>query len=142
MAIERTLGIIKPNAINDNVIGKIIGHYEDAGFKVAAMKMTHLTKEKAEGFYIEHKERPFFGGLVNFMTSAPCILMVIEGDNAVLRNREIMGDTNPADADEGTIRKLFAKSMQANAIHGSDSQTSAEREIAFFFEKGEIFSRF
>ncbi len=142
MAIERTLGIIKPNAITDNIIGKIVSHYEEAGLKIAAMKMVHLTKEKAEGFYIEHKERAFFGGLVNFMISAPVVLIVIEGENAVLRNRELMGDTDPAEAAEGTIRKLYAKSLRANAIHGSDSMTTAAREVAFFFEKNEIFSRF
>lgn len=141
MLIERTLGIIKPNATEDNVIGKIIAMYEDNGLLVSGMKMIHLSKEKAEGFYIEHQERPFFGGLVNFMTSSPVVLLALEGENAILKNREIMGSTNPAEALEGTIRKLYAKSLQANAVHGSDSLTSAEREIAYFFEKSEIYSR-
>ncbi len=142
MAIERTLGIIKPNAVNDNVIGKIIAHYEREGLRIAALKMTHLSKERAEGFYIEHKERPFFGGLVSFMTSGPVVLMVLEGENAVLRNREIMGPTNPSEADEGTLRKLYARSMEMNAIHGSDSLTSAEREVSYFFDRSEVEPRF
>lgn len=141
MLIERTLGIIKPNATEDNVIGKIIAIYEENGLLVSGMKMIHLSKEKAEGFYIEHKERPFFGGLVNFMTSAPVVVLALEGENAILKNREIMGATNPSEALDGTIRKLYAKSLQANAVHGSDSLTSAEREIAYFFEKAELYSR-
>ena len=109
MATEQTLGIIKPNAVLDNNIGNIMAMYEKSGLRIAAAKFTLLSKEKAEGFYIEHKERPFFGSLVGFMTSAPVVLLVLEGENAVLRNREIMGATNPAEADEGTIRKLYAK---------------------------------
>lgn len=140
--MEKTFSIIKPNAVEANVMGKIIDRFESEGLRVAAAKLTHLSKEKAEGFYIEHKERPFFGSLVSFMTSAPVMLMVLEGDNAVEKNREIMGATNPADAEEGTIRKLFAKSIEANAVHGSDSPTSAEREISYFFDKNEIFDRF
>ena len=142
MATEQTLGIIKPNAVLDNNIGNIMAMYEKSGLRIAAAKFTLLSKEKAEGFYIEHKERPFFGSLVGFMTSAPVVLLVLEGENAVLRNREIMGATNPAEAEEGTIRKLYAKSIEANAVHGSDSTTSAEREISYFFEKNEIQNRF
>ena len=136
--VERTLSIIKPNAVEDRNIGNIIARFEKEGFRIAATKMTKLTKEKAEGFYIEHKERPFFGSLVSFMTSAPVVLMVLEGDNAVDRNREIMGATNPAEAAEGTLRKLYAKSIEANAVHGSDSQASSEREISYFFDREEI----
>jgi len=142
MAIERTFGIIKPNAVLDNNIGNIMSHYEKAGLRIAAAKFTQLSKEKAEGFYIEHKERPFFGSLVGFMTSAPVLLVVLEGENAVEKNREIMGATNPAEAAEGTIRKLFAKSIEANAVHGSDSLASAEREVNYFFDKNEIVGRF
>lgn len=140
--MEKTFSIIKPNAVEANVMGKIIDRFESEGLRVSAARLTHLSKEKAEGFYIEHKERPFFGSLVSFMTSAPVMLMVLEGDNAVEKNREIMGATNPADAEEGTIRKLFAKSIEANAVHGSDSPTSAEREISYFFDKNEVFDRF
>jgi nucleoside-diphosphate kinase len=142
MSTERTLGIIKPNAVLDNNIGNILAMYENAGLRVAAAKFTLLSKEKAEGFYIEHKERPFFGSLVGFMTSAPVVLVALEGENAVLKNREIMGATNPAEAEEGTIRKIYAKSIEANAVHGSDSLTSAEREINYFFDKNEIQGRF
>jgi len=142
MAIERTLSIIKPNAVGDNNIGNIIARFEKEGLRIAAAKFTHLSKEKAEGFYIEHKERPFFGSLVGFMTSGPVMLMVLEGEKAVDRNREIMGATNPADADEGTLRKLYAKSIEANAVHGSDSTTSAEREISYFFDANEVNSRY
>lgn len=142
MAIERTLGIIKPNATQDNNIGNIIAYYETRGLKIAAMKMIRLSKEKAEGFYIEHKERDFFGPLVRFMTSGPVVVLVLEGEQAVMKNRELMGATNPSDAKEGTIRKLYASSIEANAVHGSDSLASAEREVAYFFEKAEIFSRF
>jgi len=142
MAIERTLSIVKPNALLDNNIGNIIAHFEKEGLRIAACKLTQLSKEKAEGFYIEHKERPFFGELVNFMISAPVVLMVLEGENAVDRNREIMGATNPADADEGTLRKLYAKSLGENAVHGSDALASAEREVSYFFDKNEVCSRF
>jgi len=141
MAVERTFSIIKPNAVEASNIGNIIARFEKENLSIAAAKMTQLSKEKAEGFYIEHKERPFFGSLVGFMTSGPVILMVLEGENAVLRNREIMGATNPEEAAEGTLRKLYAKSLEANAVHGSDSQASAEREISYFFEKSEIHSR-
>lgn len=141
MAVERTLSIIKPNALQDNNIGNIISRFEKEGLRIAACKLTHLSKEKAEGFYIEHKERPFFGDLVTFMTSAPVVLMTLEGEDAVNRNREIMGATNPAEAAENTLRKLYAASIEANAVHGSDSQASAEREIAYFFDKNEVHSR-
>lgn len=139
--MEKTFSIIKPNAVLDNNIGNIIARFEKEGLRIAAMKITSLSKEKAEGFYIEHKERPFFGELVTFMTSAPVVLMVLEGENAVDRNREIMGATNPADAEENTLRKLYAKSLGENAVHGSDSQTSAEREINYFFEPTEVTDR-
>jgi nucleoside-diphosphate kinase len=141
MAIERTFSIIKPNATADNNIGNIIAIFEKNDLRIAAAKFTTLSKEKAEGFYIEHKERPFFGELVDFMTSGPVMLMCLEGENAVARNREIMGATNPAEAAEGTIRKLYAKSIGENAVHGSDSPASAERELAYFFEANELQSR-
>ncbi|MBK27013.1 MAG: nucleoside-diphosphate kinase [Halobacteriovorax sp.] len=140
--MERTLSIVKPNAVEDNNIGNIIARFEKEGLRIAAAKLTRLSKEKAEGFYIEHKERPFFGSLVSFMTSGPVVLMALEGENAIARNREIMGATNPAEADEGTLRKLYAKSLEANAVHGSDSKASAEREIAYFFDKNEVCDRF
>ena len=142
MSKERTLCIIKPNAINDNNIGNILKRYEAEEIRISGLKMTHLTKEKAEGFYIEHKERPFFGSLVSFMTSSPVILVVLEGENVVLKNREIMGSTNPAEAEEGSLRKLYASSIEANAVHGSDSLTSAKREIDYFFTKEDLFERY
>ncbi len=140
--MERTFSIIKPNAVADNNIGNVIARFEKEGLRIAALKLTHLSKEKAEGFYIEHKERPFFGSLVGFMTEGPVVLMVLEGDNAVEKNRKIMGATNPAQAEEGTLRKLYAKSIEANAVHGSDSLASAEREINYFFDKNEVKARF
>jgi nucleoside-diphosphate kinase len=140
--MERTFSIIKPNAVADNNIGNIIGRFEKEGLKIAALKLTHLSKEKAEGFYIEHKERPFFGSLVGFMTEGPVVLMVLEGENAVEKNRKIMGATNPANAEEGTLRKLYAKSIEANAVHGSDSQAAADREINYFFDKNEVQARY
>ena len=139
--MERTFSIIKPNAVADNNIGNIVARFEKEGLRIAALKLTHLSKEKAEGFYIEHKERPFFGSLVGFMTEGPVVLMVLEGENAVEKNRKIMGATNPANADEGTLRKLYAKSIEANAVHGSDSLAAAEREINYFFDKNEVFAR-
>jgi len=142
MAIERTFSIIKPNSTLDNNIGNIIATFEKNGLKISAAKFTNLSKEKAEGFYIEHKDRPFFGELVEFMTSGPVLLMALEGENAVLANRDIMGATNPAEAAEGTIRKLYAKSIGENSVHGSDSAAAAERELAYFFEKSEIVDRF
>ena len=141
MAVERTFSIIKPNAVEAANIGNIIARFEKENLSIVAAKMTNLSKEKAEGFYIEHKERPFFGALVSFMTSGPVVLMVLEGEGAVSRNREIMGATNPEEAAEGTLRKLYAKSLEANAVHGSDSMASAEREISYFFEKTEIYSK-
>lgn len=138
MSIERTFSIIKPNAVKKNCIGKIIDRFESAGLKVAAAKMLTLDAAKAEGFYAEHRERPFFGSLVSFMTSGPVLLMVLEGENAVARNREIMGATNPANAAPGTIRKDFADSIEANAAHGSDSPESAKREISYFFFGSEL----
>jgi nucleoside-diphosphate kinase len=140
--MEKTFSIIKPNAVLDNNIGNIIARFEKEGLRIAAAKLTQLSKEKAEGFYIEHKARPFFGELVSFMTSGPVLLMVLEGENAVDRNREIMGATNPAEAADNTIRKLYAKSIGENAVHGSDSQASAEREINYFFDRNEVVSRF
>lgn len=140
--MERTFSIIKPNAVADNNIGNIIARFEKEGLRIAALKLTRLPKEKAEGFYIEHKERPFFGSLVGFMTEGPVVLMVLEGENAVEKNRKIMGATNPANAEEGTIRKLYAKSIEANAVHGSDSQAAADREINYFFDKNEVQNRF
>ena len=142
MAMEKTFSIIKPNAVQKNVIGEIISRFEKKGLRVAAAKFTKLSKEKAEGFYIEHKDRPFFGSLVRFMTSGPVLLMVLEGENAVTLNREIMGATDPAKAAAGTIRKDFADNIEANAVHGSDSPKSAEREISYFFDKSELVSRF
>lgn len=139
--MERTFSIIKPNAVEDNNIGNIVARFEKEGLRIAAMKLAKLSKEKAEGFYIEHKERPFFGSLVSFMTSGPVVLMVLEGENAVEKNRKIMGATNPANAEEGTLRKLYAKSIEANAVHGSDSLASADREINYFFDKNEVVAR-
>jgi nucleoside-diphosphate kinase len=142
MAIEKTFSIIKPNATQDNNMGNIIAMFEKNNLRIAAAKFVKLSKEKAEGFYIEHKDRPFFGELVEFMTSGPVMLMCLEGEDAVAKNREIMGATNPAEAAEGTIRKLYAKSIGENAVHGSDSPQSAERELAYFFEKSELIDRF
>jgi nucleoside-diphosphate kinase len=133
MAIERTLSIIKPDAVAKNVIGEIESRFEKAGLKIVEMKMKQLSKEDAEGFYAEHSERPFFADLVAFMTSGPVVVQVLEGENAVAKNRELMGATNPKEAAEGTIRRDFAESIDANAVHGSDSATSAEREINYFF---------
>ena len=141
MALETTFSIIKPNAVKKNAVGKIITRFEDNGLEVVAAKMMRLPREKAEGFYIEHKDRPFFESLIRFMTSGPVLLMALRGENAVLRNREIMGATDPAKAAAGTIRKDFADSIEANAVHGSDSVTSAQREIAYFFDKNELCAR-
>ncbi len=135
MAIERTLSIIKPDAVAKNVIGEIVSRFEKAGLQVVEMQMKNLSKEEAEGFYAEHRERPFFADLVAFMTSGPVVVQALEGENAVLVNRDLMGATNPKDAAEGTIRRDFAESIDANAVHGSDSTTSAAREIAYFFGK-------
>jgi nucleoside-diphosphate kinase len=133
MSIERTLSIIKPDAVAKNVIGEIYTRFEQAGLKIAAAKMLQLDDESAGGFYAEHKERGFYKDLIEFMTSGPVMVTVLEGEGAVLMNRDLMGATNPADAEAGTIRADFAKSIDANAVHGSDSATSAEREIGYFF---------
>jgi nucleoside-diphosphate kinase len=138
MANEKTFSIIKPNSVKKNNIGAIIDRFETRGLRVAAAKLTKLSKEKAEGFYAEHKARPFFGSLVSFMTSGPVLLMCLEGENAVALNREIMGATDPAKAAPGTIRKDFADSIEANSVHGSDSLDSAKRELAYFFEPSEF----
>jgi len=139
MSIQRTLSIIKPDATSRNIIGKIIDRFEDNGLKVIAGKLIHMDESKAAGFYAEHKERPFFPSLVKYMTSAPVFVQVLEGDNAVLKNRELMGATNPSEADLGTIRADFAETIDANAVHGSDSAESAAREISYFFDESEIF---
>lgn len=141
MAIERTISIIKPDAVAKNVIGDIYSRFEKAGLKVVASRMLHLTQEQAEGFYAEHKERPFFGALVSFMTSGPVMVQVLEGEGAVLKNRDLMGATNPAEADAGTIRADFAESIDENAVHGSDSTESAAREIAYFFTEDQVCAR-
>ncbi|WP_207063749.1 nucleoside-diphosphate kinase [Motiliproteus sp. SC1-56] len=133
MAIERTLSIIKPDAVAKNVIGKIYSRFETNGLKIVEAKMLTLDRELAEGFYAEHKGRPFFEALVEFMTSGPVMVQVLEGENAIAKNRELMGATNPKEAAEGTIRADFAESIDANAVHGSDSPASAEREVAYFF---------
>jgi len=138
MATERTFSIIKPNAVKKNAIGDIIHTFETQGLKVAAARLSMLSKEKCELFYAEHKERPFFGELVSFMTSGPVMLMCLTGDNAVLKNREIMGATDPKKAAAGTIRAKHGDSMGENAVHGSDSLASAERELAIFFDKHEL----
>ena len=139
MTIERTLSIIKPDATSKNIIGKIIDRFEENGLKVVAGKLIHMDQAKAAGFYAEHEGRPFFPNLVEYMTSAPVFVQVLEGDNAVLKNRELMGATNPSEADPGTIRADFAETIDANAVHGSDSEDSAAREISYFFDDSEIF---
>lgn len=141
MALERTLSIVKPDAVAKNVIGEIYSRFEKAGLKIVAAKMQQLTQEQAEGFYAEHKERPFFADLVRFMTSGPVTVQVLEGENAVALNRDLMGATNPQEAAAGTIRADFAATIDANAVHGSDSPESAAREVAYFFETDEICSR-
>lgn len=141
MAIERTLSIIKPDAVSKNAIGQIVSRFEAAGLRVVAMKMLHLSDALAGGFYAEHKERPFYGDLVGFMTSGPVVVQVLEGDNAIAKNRELMGATNPKEAAAGTIRADFAESIDANAVHGSDSPESAAREVAYFFDASEICAR-
>ena len=139
MTIQRTLSIIKPDATSKNIIGKIIDRFEESGLKIIAGKLIHMDKEKAAGFYAEHDGKPFFPNLVEYMTSAPVFVQVLEGDNAVSKNTELMGATNPNDADPGTIRADFAETIDANAVHGSDSAESATREIAYFFDDNEIF---
>lgn len=138
MSKERTLSIIKPDAVAKNVIGQIYQRFEDAGLKIVAAKMKHLSRKEAEGFYAVHSERPFFGELVEFMTSGPVMIQVLEGDNAIGQNREIMGATNPKEAAAGTIRADFAESIDANAVHGSDAPETAAVEIAYFFAATEL----
>jgi len=141
MAVERTLSIIKPDAVAKNVIGEIYTRFERAGLKIVAAKMTWLARPDAEGFYAVHRERPFFKDLVEFMTSGPVMIQVLEGDNAIIKNRDLMGATDPKKAAPGTIRAEFAQSIDANAVHGSDGPETAETEIEFFFPLQEIHSR-
>lgn len=141
MAVERTLSIIKPDAVAKNVIGKIYTRFEQAGLKIVAARMKWLSRAEAEGFYAVHKDRPFFQDLVGFMISGPVIIQVLEGDDAIQKNRDLMGATDPRKAAKGTIRADFAQSIDANAVHGSDSPQSANTEIAYFFSKQEIYSR-
>ncbi len=140
MKIQRTLSIIKPDATSRNIIGKIIDRFEDNGLKVVAGKLIHMDEALAAGFYAEHDGKPFFNNLVEYMTSAPVFVQVLEGDNAILKNRELMGATNPSEAEPGTIRADFAQTIDANAVHGSDSMDSAAREISYFFDDSEIFN--
>ena len=141
MSVEQTLSIIKPDAVAKNVIGQINSRFEAAGLQIVAQKMLRLSDELASGFYAEHKGRPFYPDLVAFMTSGPVVVQVLEGEGAILKNRELMGATNPAEADAGTIRADFARSIDANAVHGSDSPASAAREIAYFFASSDLCSR-
>ena len=141
MAVERTLSIIKPDAVKKNVIGQIIARFEEAGLKVVAARMQHLSRREAEGFYAVHRERPFFRDLVDFMISGPVLVQVLEGDNAIAKNRDLMGATDPKKAARGTIRADFAASIDANAVHGSDGPETARTEIAYFFKPKEVISR-
>ncbi|MDG1693525.1 MAG: nucleoside-diphosphate kinase [Porticoccaceae bacterium] len=141
MAVERTLSIIKPDAVAKNAVGQILSRFEASGLQVIALKMQQLSQAQAEGFYAEHSERPFFKDLVAFMTSGPVSVQVLQGEGAILKNRDLMGATNPKEADAGTIRADFATSIDANAVHGSDSETSAAREVAYFFDDNEICAR-
>ncbi len=141
MAVERTLSIIKPDAVGKNIVGKIYSRFETNGLQIVAAKMLRLSPDVAGGFYAEHRERPFFPALIEFMTSGPVVVQVLEGEGAVAKNRELMGATNPQEADEGTIRADFAESIDANAVHGSDSPESAAREIAYFFAASELCDR-
>ncbi len=141
MAVEKTFSIIKPDAVAKNVIGEIVSRFEKAGLRVVASRMERLTKEQAQGFYAEHEGRPFYNDLVDYMTSGPVVLQVLEGEGAVMKNRELMGATNPKEADPGTIRADFAESIDANAVHGSDAPESAAREIAYFFSADQICER-
>jgi nucleoside-diphosphate kinase len=140
MSIERTLSIIKPDAVAKNVVGEIYSRFEQAGLRIIAAKRLQLSNELAGGFYAEHKDRPFFADLIKFMTSGPVMIQVLEGEGAVVKNRNLMGTTNPAEAEAGTIRADYAESIDANAVHGSDSQGSAEREIDYFFNSDDICS--
>jgi len=141
MAIEQTFSIIKPDAVAKNIIGEIYSRFEKGGLRIVASKMLHLTREQAEGFYAVHRERPFYKDLVEFMISGPVMVQVLEGENAVLKNRELMGATNPQDADPGTIRADFADTVDENAVHGSDAPETAQQEIGFFFGADEICPR-
>jgi nucleoside-diphosphate kinase len=141
MALERTLSIIKPDAVAKNAIGQIYGRFENAGLRIVAAKMKQLSRREAEGFYAVHRERPFFGALVEFMISGPVMIQVLEGESAVSKNRELMGATNPKDAAAGTIRADFADSIDANAVHGSDAAETAAVEIAYFFAATELCAR-
>ncbi len=141
MSIERTLSIIKPDAVAKNHIGEIYSCFEKGGLKIIAARMMQLSREQAEGFYAVHKERPFFNDLVSFMISGPVMVQVLEGENAILKHRELMGATNPAEAAEGTIRQRFASSIDENAVHGSDAAETAQNEIAFFFEPADLCAR-
>ena len=141
MALERTFSIVKPDAVKRNLIGKIYDRFEQAGLSIVASKMLHMSKEQAGGFYAVHKERPFYNDLVEYMTSGPVMVQVLEGENAILKNREVMGATNPAEAAPGTIRADFAESIEANAVHGSDAPETAATEIAYFFDDSEICPR-
>ena len=141
MAIERTISIIKPDAVAKNVIGEIYSRFEKAGLQIVAAKMAHLSREQAEGFYAVHRERPFFNDLVSFMISGPVMIQVLEGESAIAKNREVMGATNPKEAAPGTIRKDFAVSIDENAVHGSDSPETASEEIAYFFQPNELCPR-
>jgi nucleoside-diphosphate kinase len=141
MAVEQTLSIIKPDAVAKNVIGQIYQRFEDAGLKIIASKMKHLSVKEAQGFYAVHKDRPFFADLVKFMTSGPVMIQALQGENAIAKNRELMGATNPAEAEAGTIRADFAESIDANAVHGSDAVETAAVEIAYFFASTEVSAR-
>ena len=141
MPVERTLSIIKPDAVAKNVIGEIVSRFEKADLNIAAMRMMHLSKAQASEFYAVHKERPFYGELVDFISSGPVVVQVLEGENAIARNRELMGATNPEEAEPSTIRADFADSMGCNAVHGSDAPETAKEEIAFFFKDDEVFAR-
>ena len=141
MAVERTLSIIKPDAVAKNVIGEIYARFEKAGLKIVASRMAHLSRAEAEGFYAVHKGRPFFNDLVQFMISGPVMIQVLEGENAILKNRDLMGATDPRKADKGTIRADFAQSIDANAVHGSDAVETAKTEIAYFFPSSQVFTR-
>ena len=138
MAIERTLSIIKPDGVEKNVVGNILNRFESAGLRIVVLKMIHLSKKEAEGFYAVHKDRPFFEELTTFMSRGPVVITVLEGDDAINKNRTIMGATNPAEADEGTIRKDFAKDVSENSVHGSDGPDTAKVEIAYFFAETEL----
>lgn len=142
MPVQQTFSIIKPDAVARSLIGAIQSRFESEALRIVACRLTRLDREQAEGFYAEHKDRPFFASLVEYMTSGPLMVQVLQGEDAISRNRQIMGATNPEDAEPGTLRAEHAESIDRNSVHGSDSETSAEREIAFFFSKGEIFTQF